>query len=101
MTCKRGATREARLAQDGFIEIGNCITMRVHQIPTPQSGPYIITEGPDGAIWFCESTAARIARLDPQSGRFDEFPLRDPDANPIGIITGADGCLWFTQKKSN
>ena len=72
-----------------------------HRIPTPGSGPYILTEGPDGAIWFCESGAGKIGRLDVQTGRMDEFALADPASSPIGIIAGADGCLWFTQKKAN
>jgi hypothetical protein len=77
------------------------VTIREHAIPTHGAGPYILCEGPDGAIWFCQSTASRIGRLDPASGAITEFPLPHPDASPIGIIAGRDGCLWFTQKKAN
>ena len=75
--------------------------IREHMIPTRGGGPYILCEGPDGAIWFCLSTASRIVRLDPATGAFTEFPLPHPDASPIGIIAGRDGCLWLTQKKAN
>ena len=67
------------------------LTIIEHRIPTPASGPYIICEGSDGALWFCESTASKIARFDPDRGTFREFALSHSDASPIGIIGGADG----------
>ena len=32
-------------------------------VPTADSGPYGITVGPDGALWFTESRANKVARL--------------------------------------
>ena len=52
-------------------------TIREHRIPTPDSRPYIVTAGPDGAIWFCESGADKIGRLSTTDYRFTEFPLPD------------------------
>ena len=73
-------------------------------IPTAKSDPRGLTSGPDGAIWFTESLASRIGRLDP-TGVFTEFsiPAADsqPNSQPIGIALGPDGNLWFTENVAN
>ena len=74
--------------------------IREHKIPTPDSGPYIVVEGPDGNLWFCESRAAKIGCFNPDTGAFREFPLSDRDSMPVGIALGADGNLWFTEKQA-
>jgi virginiamycin B lyase len=76
-------------------------TIREHKIPTPDSGPYIVVEGPDSNLWFCESRAAKIGCFNPHTGAFREFPLSDRDSMPVGIAAGADGNLWFTEKQAN
>jgi virginiamycin B lyase len=70
---------------------------RLHKIPTPNSEPYICVPGPDGCLWFCESGASKVGRLNPANGLFEEFALRTPDAKPIGITAGADGNVWFSE----
>ena len=40
--------------------------IREHRIPTAKARPYIVTLGPDGNVWFCESGADRIGRLSDQ-----------------------------------
>src|SRR5687768_10813441 len=75
--------------------------IREHRIPSAGSGPYICVEGPDRALWFCESGAGKIGRFDPADASFTEFALAAPDATPIAITVGADGHLWFAQKKAN
>src|SRR6202023_3931336 len=77
------------------------VTIREHKIPSADSKPYIAVEGPDRCLWFCESGAAKIGRLDPDRGTFTEFALLDKNATPIGITTGSDGNLWFAQKAAN
>ena len=76
-------------------------TIREHRIPTAGSKPYIAVEGRDGCLWFCESGASKIGRLDPNAYTFKEFDLPTPNATPIGIIVGADGNLWFAEKTGN
>jgi hypothetical protein len=71
--------------------------IREHRIPTAKARPYIVTLGPDGNVWFCESGADRIGRLSTRDYTTAEFPLPHCDSVPIGIIAGADGNLWFTQ----
>src|ERR1700749_258691 len=74
---------------------------RLYAIPSQKSEPYICIAGPDRRLWFCESGASKIGRLDVDSGAFVEFALPEPNAMPIGITPGADGNLWFSAKKAN
>jgi hypothetical protein len=76
-------------------------TIVEHPIPTRDSRPYILAEGPDGCVWFCESGPGQIGRLDLASGDIAEFPLPDPGSVPIGIAAGADGAMWFTQSAAH
>ena len=55
-----------------------------------------ITAGPDGNLWFTETTANRIGRITP-AGMIDVFPLPTSAAQPQRICAGADGNLWFTE----
>src|SRR5215468_4756778 len=73
---------------------------RFHKIPSPNSEPYICIAGPDGRLWFCESGASTIGRLDAGTGSIDEFVLPEAGATPIGITPGADGAMWFCAKKA-
>ena len=75
--------------------------IRLHKIPSPRSEPYICMRGPDGALWFCESGASKIGRLDVDSKTFAEFDIPSANAMPIGITPGADGNMWFCAKKAN
>ncbi len=49
--------------------------IREHKIPSAKSEPYICMEGPDRALWFCESGASKIGRFDPADASFREFAL--------------------------
>src|ERR1700759_5266074 len=77
------------------------ITIREHRIPSVDSKPYIAVQGPDGALWFCESGTAKIGRFDTDRGSFTEFALAAKTATPIGITAGGDGAMWFAQKAAN
>ncbi len=77
------------------------VTIREHKIPSAGSKPYIAVEGPDGALWFCESGASKIGRFDPDRGSFTEFSLPTKNATPIGIALGGDGNLWFAEKAAD
>jgi virginiamycin B lyase len=58
-----------------------------------------ITAGPDGAMWFTETGADQIGRID-ADGTITEFPLPERHrmhTNPAGIVTGPDGAIWFSQ----
>ena len=72
------------------------------QIPTANSYPYGITAGPDGNIWFTESSFTEpngsiIGRITP-NGTITEFPLPNKfNSNPFPITVGPDGNLWFAE----
>jgi len=69
-------------------------------ITASNSGPYGITNGPDGNIWYTLYGKGQnmIGRITP-SGVFQDFPipLRDPNVEPVDITTGPDGNIWFTE----
>jgi virginiamycin B lyase len=64
--------------------------------PTGQSNPTVITPGPDGNLWFIETSGNRIGKITP-AGNITEFPLPTPGSLPSGITTGPDRNLWFTE----
>jgi virginiamycin B lyase len=66
-------------------------------LPVPDSRPYTIVTGPDGALWFTESSRGVIGRIT-REGYLKEFRLPNPGSGPYGITLGADGNLWFTER---
>jgi virginiamycin B lyase len=76
-------------------------------VPTAASGPNRIAAGPDGALWFTETTANKIGRIS-TSGDITEFTVPTPGSRPWGITAGrcSDAstdisCLWFTEEAGN
>jgi virginiamycin B lyase len=63
-------------------------------VPTPNSGPFGITQGPGGSIWFTESYADAIG-VRHRDGTIDEFDL-PAGSMPEEITEGSDHNLWFT-----
>jgi virginiamycin B lyase len=72
----------------------------IEQYAVADGGPYAITTGPDGALWFTESAADRIGRITPDGG-ITEFALPDRAGRPHAITPGGDGRLWFTEWGGN
>ena len=67
------------------------------------SNPAGITLGPDGNLWYTESsaTAGAIDQITP-SGAITQFSSGlSSGAAPIGIASGSDGALWFTEPGSD
>jgi streptogramin lyase/pimeloyl-ACP methyl ester carboxylesterase len=62
-------------------------------LPTSNSQPASITDGPDGNLWFTEAYApgGGVGKVTP-AGNVTEFPA----GLAGGITTGSDGNLWFT-----
>jgi hypothetical protein len=52
---------------------------------------YGITAGPDGNLWFTESSTGNVGRITP-NGVVTEFTAHSGE----GITAGPDGNLWFT-----
>jgi len=62
----------------------------------PNTKPWNITAGPDGAMWFTELDANRIGRIT-TGGVVTEYPIPTANAGPYGITAGSDNALWFTE----
>jgi hypothetical protein len=63
-------------------------------------GPFGIASGPDGNIWFTESSVNRIGRMT-TSGELAEFSIPRGGSGPSAIAAGRDGNLWFTETNAN
>jgi streptogramin lyase len=85
----------------------NSVTL--YNPPTPLSGPCVVTPTPDGAIWFLEAFAAKIARIDPVTGNIIEYPIPwSPRSSlgpftpiPCAMTTASDGNVYFTNGVNN
>jgi hypothetical protein len=54
----------------------------------------------DGALWFTENSANKIARIT-TAGIISEFLIPTASSSPEFITTGPDGALWFTESNGN
>jgi streptogramin lyase len=57
-------------------------------IPTPDSNPFGIEPGPDGALWFTEANSDKIGRIT-TAGVISEFPLPIAGSYPLSIQAGS------------
>jgi virginiamycin B lyase len=65
-------------------------------IPTANSGPSGITQGPDDALWFTENLAGKIGSIT-LGGAVTEYRIPTDNSGPSGITQGPDDALWFTE----
>lgn len=72
--------------------------VRFFGIPTQDSWPMYIRNGPDGNLWFTEYYGNNVARITP-TGTVTEFPVLGGDVD--AIVTGPDGNLWITEPGAN
>lgn len=56
--------------------------------------PYGITVGGDRRMWIVENSVNQIARIDPVTGQFEEFPIVVKDSVARKLGTDWDGNLW-------
>ena len=71
-------------------------------VPTANSGPFGITAGPDGNLWFTELVGNKIGRISPTpKHKLVEFPVPMANSEPASITAGPDGNLWFTEFNGN
>ena len=79
-----------------------------YALPTASSGVATLAVGPDGNIWFTESTASKVGRVT-TAGVVTEYALPTftdvvgvtRSSEPSCIIAGPDGALWFNQGAAN
>ena len=70
-------------------------------VPTHSSGPWGITTGPDGNLWFAEALGNKIGRITTGGVVTGEFTLPTAGGRPARITAGLDGNLWFTENEGN
>lgn len=85
-------TSKVMVAYSGDI----CGVLKEFLIPTSSSGVRQIIAGPDGAMWFSEFDANKIARST-TTGAISEFLVPTALSNPYGVSPGPDGNVWFTE----
>jgi len=65
-----------------------------HFVETKQNpGGYGLDVAADGRVWFAEREANKMARLDPETGKIDEFPTPGVDV-PRRMGADWEGNLW-------
>lgn len=52
-------------------------------------------EAPDGSIWWTGMWASLAGRLDPETGKMEEFRL-PPTSRPHTIVPDEEGNIWYT-----
>jgi streptogramin lyase len=71
-----------------------------YPVPTSSAGLQSIAAGPDGNVWFNETSANKIAKITP-SGAVTEYTIPTSNAVAFGIAGGSDGNIWFTEARAN
>ena len=71
------------------------IAIKEWVVPTPGSRPHDPLATADGAIWYTGQFANLLGRLDPKTGKIEEFRLT-PKAGPHGLVADKDGNIWYT-----
>jgi CSLREA domain-containing protein len=64
-------------------------------------GPYDLTAGPDGNLWFTDQANNAIGEFNPVTHVVNEFTLLTPSGLPKGITVGPDCELWFVDAANN
>jgi len=65
-------------------------------VPSDNSHPGEIVQGPDGALWFTQNLSSQIGRID-TDGTITEYPTQSTSSAPQNIVVGPDNALWFSE----
>jgi len=90
-----GAGREVRVLDPQKVEF------KFYESPSsekgkPEPGAYGLTVAGDGAVWWAEDNIDKMARLDPATGKVEEYaiPYKDGHAFPRRMNVDAHGDVW-------
>jgi virginiamycin B lyase len=67
----------------------------VYPLADSFAGPFGITSGPDGNVWFTEQNTGRVGKMAPDGTFLADYPTTYGDLRYIR--PGPDGNLWFTE----
>lgn len=76
---------------DGPVEI----EIQEWQVPTLGQRSRDPVEAPDGSIWWTGMYASLVGRLDPATGKMEEFKL-PVTSRPHSIVPDQEGNIWYT-----
>ncbi|CAB5036466.1 MAG: hypothetical protein F2911_08240 [Actinobacteria bacterium] len=93
----QGAASIGRFDPAQYAAVGNGTTF--YATTGSAGGLGGVVAGPDGNIWFTESDADIVARINPDGSALTEFPL-PASSQPFHITVGPDSALWFTEYAS-
>src|SRR5262249_44477599 len=104
---KLGSLREVQMFLRSIIVIllstsvlasaGNVnVTIKEWDTPSANTHPHDTEIAPDGSLWYTGQYANLLGRLDPASGKIQEYKLKTPDSGPHGLVADKDGNIWFT-----
>ena len=65
-------------------------------LPTVGSRPHDPLATRDGYIWYTGQYANVLGRIDPKTGKIQEFRPPTPRSGPHGLVEDKDGHIWFT-----
>jgi virginiamycin B lyase len=63
------------------------------KVPTADAGPYQITAGPNGTMWFTEYNTSKIGRVT-ATGKVTEFTVPRPTYGPAGVAGSGPGPVY-------
>ena len=90
-----GGNKEARMLDPatGEFKFFEAPSAKTHKTPP---GAYGMAIAGDGAVWFAEDEADLMARVDPVTGKVDEYkiPYTEGHAYPRRMNTDGNGDLW-------
>jgi virginiamycin B lyase len=73
------------------------LTVTEVKLPTPKTTVRRLDIAPDGMIWFVNSGAGRLGRLDPTTGDVKEWDSPSgPTSHPYAISV-LDGGVWYNE----
>ncbi len=90
----------------------NTTLQYIQEFPLNRSGavPGPIAVAPDGTVWFAETNAGRLGRLDPATKNITEFQFRNSSTYILSksstriinsVATDSEGNVWFTLSAAN
>ena len=77
-------------------------SLRISELPlSSDANPYGIAVDKRGLVWFAESGSGSLARYDPTTGSFSEFPLPQAGSRPFYITIDNNGAVWISETQYN
>src|SRR5579872_1663162 len=83
-----------------FQSSGLAVSQAITEFALPGGPARTITAGPDGNLWFVETSANKIGKIT-VNGSVTEYMGPPTGADLYDIVAGPDGNLWFTRYFSN